>query len=110
MKKKLVVLMMVGMMALTFGVSTLHAAPAWWSVNVSEVGNSLGIPYMLASDAATPSTWGPIYLFFNTADAAALNQMVAASLTAFANSSLCKVYVDPALGSGSTIFSACAAK
>ena len=104
MKKKLVVLMMAGMLALTFGVGTSHAALDWYTVTVTEVGNSVGIPYMTAT-GTTPAFASTIF-FFNTSSAAALNQMMAAALTGWANGGKCKIYADPALGTGSIIYSA----
>lgn len=94
MKKKLMVLVVVGLVAGLFSVSNAIAAPAWYTCTISEAGQtSFGFSYIKITDtAATPAFTNTVFLIQDAATYA--KGTFAGALTAVANSSNVAVYLD----------------
>jgi hypothetical protein len=94
MKKKLMVLVVVGLVAGLFSVSNAIAAPAWYTCTISQAGaTNFGFSYVTLTDtAATPLFSNTVFLISDTIPNA--KGMYAGALTAVANSSNVSVYLD----------------
>jgi hypothetical protein len=90
MKKKILVLMLVGMLALAFSVGTAMAA-GWYVCTISEAGTSpdLGYSWVTLTDTANP----PAFTGFVFTMPITANGLLAAGLTAVANSSNVRAYL-----------------
>lgn len=94
MKKKLAVLAMVGILVGVFAVGNALAAPQWYVCSISEAGaTTFGVSFVTLTDtAATPAFTNVVFFIYDTTVNS--NKMYAAALTALANSSNVRVYMD----------------
>lgn len=96
-RKMLVLLALVGVIA-AFGIQSA-GAQVWTQATINSAGQASGTAFIMMSDAATPSTWGPFWFYV---DPAGSNQMLATALTAVSLGKTCTANVD-AIASLSTI-------
>jgi len=103
MKKKVMVLMLVGMLALVFSVGNAMAAPPWYVCTISEAGTTeVGYSWVTLTDTATPAAFTNTIFIIPDANVNAKGEF-AAALTAVANSSNVRVLLmDPTAGAPCT--------
>jgi hypothetical protein len=94
MKKKLVVLAMVGILMAVFTVGNAMAAAQWYTCTISQAGSTIfGYSFITVTDTAqTPAFTNAIFFISDTAPDA--KNMYASALTALANSSNVWVFLD----------------